>query len=229
MNEAFATRRELVELVPRTYMRCRHGCGKIALCNRKTSSYELMKRENAKEALLRTLMIAGLNGDADAYRALLSGLSGHLRAYYRSKLVRAGRGTEETEDLVQEALMAVHTRRHTYDPTQLLTPWVYAMARYKLIDHLRQSQSTLANVPIEDASEIIAADGEPAMESNLDLNKLLARLPDKVRLAIQYVKIEGLSVIEAAARCGISESAIKINVHRGLKKLSALISQEMTK
>ena len=188
-----------------------------------------MKRENAKEASLRTLMIAGLNGDTAAYRALLSGLSGHLRAYYRGKLVRAGRGTEETEDLVQEALMAVHTRRHTYDPTQLLTPWVYAIARYKLIDHLRQSQSTLTNVPIEDASEIIAADGEPATESNLDLNKLLARLPDKVRLAIQYVKIEGLSVVEAAARCGISESAIKTNVHRGLKELSAVISQDKTK
>jgi hypothetical protein len=65
--------------------------------------------------------------------------------------------------------------------------------------------------------------------SNLDLNKLLAMLPDKVRLAIQYVKIEGLSVVEAAARCGISESAIKTNVHRGLKELSAVISQEKTK
>ena len=198
-------------------------------CNGKPSSYELMKRENAKEASLRTLMIAGLNGDTAAYRALLSGLSGHLRAYYRGKLVRAGRGTEEAEDLVQEALIAVHTRRHTYDPTQLLTPWVYAIARYKLIDHLRQSQSTLTNVPIEDASEIIAADGEPATESSLDLNKLLAMLPDKVRLAIRYVKIEGLSVVEAAARCGISESAIKTNVHRGLKELSAVISQEKTK
>jgi RNA polymerase sigma-70 factor (ECF subfamily) len=136
---------------------------------------------------------------------------------------------EETEDLVQEALMAVHTRRHTYDPTQLLTPWVYAIARYKLIDHLRQNQSTLTNVPIEDASEIIAADSAQAMESNLDLNKLLARLPDKVRLAIQYVKIEGLSVVEAAARCGISESATKMNVHRGLKQLSSVISQEKAK
>src|SRR5262249_9746073 len=87
-------------------------------CNGKPSSYELMKRENAKEASLRTLMIAGLNDEAAAYRALLSGLSGHLRAYYRGKLVRAGRGTEETEDSVQEALMAVHMRRHTYDPTQ---------------------------------------------------------------------------------------------------------------
>ena len=188
-----------------------------------------MKTENAKEASLRTLMIAGLGGDGAAYRALLSELSGHLRAYYRGRLVRAGRGMEETEDLVQEALMAVHTRRHTYDPTQLLTPWVYAIARYKLIDHLRQNQSTLTNVPIEDASEIIAADSAQAMESNLDLNKLLTRLPDKVRLAIQYVKIEGLSVVEAAARCGISESATKMNVHRGLKQLSSVISQEKAK
>jgi RNA polymerase sigma-70 factor, ECF subfamily len=188
-----------------------------------------MKTETAKETSLRALMIAGLSGDGAAYRAWLSELSVHLRAYYRGRLVRAGRGTEETEDLVQEALIAVHTRRHTYDPTQLLTPWVYAIARYKLIDHLRRNQSTLTNVPIEDASEIIAADGGQAMESHLDLNKLLARLPDKVRLAVQYVKIEGLSVVEAAARCGISESAVKMNVHRGLKQLSAVISREKTK
>src|ERR1700751_5992934 len=113
-----------------------------------------MKTESAKETSLRALMIAGLSGDGAAYGALLSELSVHLRAYYRGKLVRAGRGTEETEDLVQEALIAVHTRRHTYDPTRLLTPWVYAIARYKLIDHSRQNQSTRANVPIEDAGEI---------------------------------------------------------------------------
>ena len=84
-------------------------------------------------------------------------------------------------------------------------------------------------MPIEDSAEIIAADGGQATESNLDLNKLLARLPDRVRLAIQYVKIDGLSIVEAAARCGISESAIKMNVHRGLKQLSAVIVQDKTK
>jgi RNA polymerase sigma-70 factor, ECF subfamily len=188
-----------------------------------------MNRGNAKEIELRAWMIAGLQGDASAHRALLSSLSGHLRAYYRNKLVRAGRGPEEVEDLVQEALMAIHTRRDTYDPTQLFTPWVYAIARYKLIDHLRQSQPRLANVPIEDAAEITAADDRAATESNLDLTRLLAKLPEKVRLAIQYVKIEGLSVVEAAARCGISESAVKINVHRGLKALSAVIAREKLK
>ena len=174
-------------------------------------------------------MIAGLKGDATAHRALLSALSGHLRAYYRSKLLRSGRRPEETEDLVQEALMAVHTRRHTYDPTQLLTPWVYAIARYKLIDHLRQTQSTLADVPIENAFEVMSADDRATVESRLDLTKLLAKLPEKVRLAIQCVKIEGLSIVEAAARCGISEFAVKINVHRGLKSLTRVISEEKPK
>jgi len=153
-------------------------------------------------------MIAGLGGDGAAYGTLLSELSVHLRAYYRGKLVRAGRETEETEDLVQEALIAVHTRRHTYDPKRLLTPWVYAIARYKLIDHLRRHQSTKTNVPIEDAAEIVAADDGQATDGHFDLSKVLARLPDKIRLAVQYVKIEGLSVVEAAARCGISESAV---------------------
>jgi RNA polymerase sigma-70 factor (ECF subfamily) len=185
-----------------------------------------MNSQMKREAELQALMVAGLEGDASAHRALLQALSGHLRAYYRNKLGRAGRGPEEAEDLVQEALIAIHTRRRTYDPAEPLTPWVYAIARYKLIDHLRHSQPRLADVPIEDASEITAADDCTATESNLDLTKLLAKLPPKVRLAIRYVKIEGLSVVEAAARCGVSESAVKINVHRGLKALSAVISEE---
>jgi RNA polymerase sigma-70 factor (ECF subfamily) len=195
----------------------------------KSSNEELSEAESTKETSLRALMIAGLGGDGAAYRALLSELSVHLRVYYRGRLARAGRETEETEDLVQEALIAVHTRRHTYDPARLLTPWVYAIARYKLIDHLRRHQSASTNVPIEDAAEIIAADDSPITHSHFDLNKVLAKLPDKIRLAIQYVKIDGLSVVEAAARCGASESAVKMNVHRGLKQLRAMISREKSR
>ncbi len=96
MNEESGTDQGLVTVDWRTYMRCHDGCGKIAPCNRKPPSDELVNREDTKEAALQALMIAGLKGDAAAYRVLLSELSGHLRAYYRSKLVRAGRGTEET-------------------------------------------------------------------------------------------------------------------------------------
>lgn len=180
----------------------------------------------AKEVELRGLMTAGLNGDAAAYRVLLDRLSRHLRAYYKGKLVRIGRSASEAEDLVQEALVAIHTRRQTYDRDQPFTPWVHAIARYKLIDHLRHTRSSMSDVPIEDAGEVIARDDHVEAESALDLNRLLARLPDKMRRAIRCVKLDGLSVAEAAARCGMSESAIKVNVHRGLKALARAVAEE---
>lgn len=182
-----------------------------------------MNKETGKEVELRSLMIASQGGDQASHRNLLFRLSGYLRAYFRRKLARAGRTAEEAEDLVQETLMAIHARRHTYDPAELLTPWVYAIARYKLIDYLRQSRARLSDAPIEDASEVTAVDDRSASESSIDLGKLLAKLPEKVRMSIQCVKIEGLSVAETAIRCGISESAVKINIHRGLKTLGGLM------
>lgn len=192
--------------------------------------YELMGRESDKEVELRALMLASLNGNAAAYRKLLGSLSGHLRAYYRIRLKRTGRGAEEeSEDLVQETLLAVHIRRDSYKTEELFTPWVYAIARYKLIDHLRHTRSRHAHVPIERASDVMALEDQGAIESRLDLNKLLARIPKKARMTIRYVKIDGLSITEAAARCGISEAAVKINVHRGLKAISSSIVKDKAK
>jgi RNA polymerase sigma-70 factor (ECF subfamily) len=179
----------------------------------------------ASEVELKALMLASLSGDAGAHRTLLSRLSGHLRAYYKGKLARIGRGPTEAEDLTQEALMAIHTRRHTYDPTAPLTPWVHAIARYKLIDHLRRTNATRADVPIDDAAELTAQDDHAGTESAYDLSRLLAKLPNKMRRAIQSVKIEGLSVAEAAARNHMSESDVKVSVHRGLKALAAAIAR----
>src|SRR6266852_3388148 len=180
----------------------------------------------SNEAALRALMMAGLDGDAAAHRALLERLSRHLRAYYKGRLARIGRSASEAEDLVQEALIAVHIQRHTYDPAELLTPWVYAIARYKLIDHLRRTRASLADVPIDDAEEIMAQDDHIATESAHDLDRLLSKLPDRMHRAIQYVRLDGLSAAEAATRCGMSEAAVRVNVHRGLRALAALIARE---
>src|SRR5882724_5153160 len=103
-------------------------------------------------------MIAGLGGDAAAYRGLLDRLSRRLRAYYKGQFARVGRSATEAEDLVQEALLAIHVQRHTYDRTEPLTPWRYAIARYKLIDHLRTTSSQLTDAPIERAAELFAQD-----------------------------------------------------------------------
>lgn len=177
----------------------------------------------ASEPELHALMVAGLGGDAAAHRALLERLSSQLRGYFKGHLNRTGRGPVEAEDLVQEALIAIHTRRHTYDPEQPFTPWVYAIARYKLVDCLRRSRASTTDLPIEEVREISSRDDHGQVESSLDLERLMSALPPKMRTAIEAVKIEGLSVTEAAAKSGMSESNVKISVHRGLKAMARLI------
>lgn len=179
------------------------------------------RRFTDTELRLRGLMLQGLDGDAAAYHQFLKALSAHLRAYFRKRLFQR---TDEVEDIVQDTLIAVHNQRHTYRADQPLTAWVHAIARYKLIDLLRaRASGESLNVPLDDELALFAASDTEAREAKKDLDTLLAGLPDRQRLPIVHVKIEGLSVVEAAQRTGMSESAIKIGVHRGLKALAAKI------
>lgn len=175
---------------------------------------------------LRALMTASLDGDGAAYHALLKRLTGHLRAYYRNRFARIGHGPTEAEDLLQEVLIAVHTNRHTYDRSQPFTPWIHAIARYKFLDYLRRTKSSFKDTPLASADELTAKSDIAAVESGLDLQRLMSKISAKAREVIQCVKLEGLSVSEAARRCGMSESALKVAVHRGLKALALQIRKE---
>jgi len=174
---------------------------------------------NNKEARLRELLVRGVAGEAAAYHAFLKELSAHLRGFLRRRLARL---PDEVEDLVQESLLAVHNQRHTYDAGQPLTAWVHAIARYKLVDFLRRrgSRDALTD-PLEDEGEILQIADYEAVEARRDIGRLLAELPDRHRLPIVHVKLEGLSVADAARLTGMSESAVKVGVHRGLKALAA--------
>ena len=171
-------------------------------------------------------MTASLDGDAAAYHRLLERLTSHLRAYYRQHFARIGHGPTEAEDLLQEALIAIHTHRHTYDQSQPFTPWIHAIARYKFLDYLRRTKSSFKDLPLENAHELTSNSDMKAVDSGLDLQQLLSKISSKAREAIQYVKLDGLSVSEAAARSGMSESAVKVAVHRGLKALALRIREE---
>lgn len=171
-------------------------------------------------------MTAAQRGDAAAYRSVLERLSRLLGRYFRGKLARMGRSGVDAEDLVQDALIAIHSRRHTYDPDEPFTPWVHAIARYKLIDHLRRTTAAMSEMPLETAGELAAKDDARAAENGLDLDKLLAKLPMRSRALIQDRKLYGLSVAEAAKRHGMSRSAVKVTIHRGLKALGLAIKRE---
>ena len=176
---------------------------------------------SASEDRLRGLLVRGLAGDATTYHLFLKELSAHLRAFLRGRLSRL---PDEVEDLVQETLLAVHIQRHTYDAGQPLTAWIHAIARYKLVDLLRRRAGRDAlNDPLDDELEVFSASDVEAGDARRDLAGLLEQLPDRQRLPIVHMKLEGLSVAETASRTGLSEAAVKVGVHRGLKALAALI------
>jgi RNA polymerase sigma-70 factor (ECF subfamily) len=160
-------------------------------------------------------MLASLAGDAAAYRQLLGDLSEHLRRYYRRRL--RDDLSAHVDDLVQETLLALHTRRMTYDPHRAFTAWVFAIARYKLVDMLRRVRRP-SHTPIDDVADFLA-DEHASPHSANDLAAMLDTLPERTSSLIRRVKIEGQSVAEAAASTGMSETAAKVAVHRGLKFL----------
>lgn len=173
------------------------------------------------EQPLRELLLRGLDADAAAYQRFLKDLSSHLRSFLRRRLMQ---WPDEVEDLVQETLLAIHNQRHTYRPDMPVTAWAHAIARYKLIDWLRSHKVKEGlNDPLDDANELFSTADSDAAQARRDIHELLQTLPDKQRLPIVHVKLEGLSVVETAQLTGLSESAVKIGVHRGLKALAARI------
>jgi RNA polymerase sigma-70 factor (ECF subfamily) len=167
------------------------------------------------EDSLKVLMLRGLRGDAAAYRQLLLGVAADLRSYFRHRILV---GPDEIEDLVQETLLAIHVKRETYDASQSVTGWMFAIARHKLIDRYRRD-GRRPTIALDEVSECgNDADFEREL-ARRDVAVLLDELPTKQAAAIRRVKLEGLSVEEAASLTGQSVSAVKVGIHRGLKKL----------
>ena len=164
------------------------------------------------DATLARLMAQAQRGDADAYRGVLEASKIWLERYFARRIAPA-----VLDDLVQETLVALHRKRATYDPARPFLPWLAAIARYRWIDELRRTYR--AGVQDSEAEPV-----DPGFESivmaGISLSRLFERLPAKQADAIRLVKIQGYSVAEAAAQTRQSESLVKVNIHRGLRKLA---------
>jgi RNA polymerase sigma-70 factor (ECF subfamily) len=170
-----------------------------------------------REPELRGLFMAALAGDEAQYKKFLHTMSGYLRAYFQRRLFHI---SDEAEDLVQETLIAVHTQRHTFDSSLTVTAWVYAIARYKMIDRLRRYKRVDAQFDeLDEDSEAFAMSTDQAGDAQQDVTVLLGQLPDKQRQAIEWVKLQGLSIQEAALKMNVSVSDVKVSIHRGIKTL----------
>jgi RNA polymerase sigma factor (sigma-70 family) len=167
----------------------------------------------------RSLMTAAQGGESRAYEQLLRELDVWLRRYYARRLPRAA-----AEDARQDALLAIHAKRHTYAPSKPFGPWVAAIARHKWIDHLRDA-SRFSALSLHD--EIPTEDRGEAAISAVAVDDLLRRLKPAQAHVIRLVKIEGVSIEGAAGATGQSAALVKVNIHRGLKKLAALAGADV--
>jgi RNA polymerase sigma-70 factor (ECF subfamily) len=173
------------------------------------------------EAKLHPLWIRAQAGDEVAYREALSCLAERLRGFLMRRMQSL---PDELEDLVQETLLAIHLQRGTYDATVPVSRWALAIARYKLIDlWRRRGRREALHEPFDELAERDqpAVHEEPTAQR--DLTTLLAELPVAQQQAISLIKLEGLSVAEASERTGISASALKVQVHRGIRRLAELV------
>jgi RNA polymerase sigma-70 factor (ECF subfamily) len=170
-------------------------------------------------------MAAAQDGDASAYERLLRELAPVLRDFVTRRLAASDGG----EDVVQNALLAIHRARHTYRPERPFGPWWRAVARNAVIDALRARVRRRAREIVSDALDDVAAPAapEPTAPPDPALGAALASLSESQREAVELVYMQELSVAEAAERAGVTPNALKVRVHRGLRALRRILGSEL--
>jgi RNA polymerase sigma factor (sigma-70 family) len=165
------------------------------------------------------LMRAAIRGDGEAYCRLLQELAPVLRGMASRGLARHKYGNEDVEDVVQETLLALHLKRGTWDERQPFSPWLYAIARNKLIDNLRR-RGRQAHVAIDDIGELRGGAELPAALNGVEAERLIARLKGRQREIVVAISIEGASARQVAERLGMTEGAVRVALHRALRSLA---------
>jgi RNA polymerase sigma-70 factor, ECF subfamily len=173
----------------------------------------------ARDVEWSNLMRAAIGGNEAAYRRLLEDLSRVLRKTVRRGLGGLGPSGNDVEDLVQDILLAIHLKRHTWDPSMSLTPWVMAVARNKMIDSFRRHRRR-PEIALDLSEFDFEGEDQQASIDAHDLARVLKSLPDRNRDVVRSMSIEGHSARDVATRLGMTEVAVRVVLHRSLKTLS---------
>jgi RNA polymerase sigma-70 factor (ECF subfamily) len=169
-------------------------------------------------------MRAERRGDHVAYEQLLKEIAIMLRRLIRSRLAKFGLSIEETEDVVQEILIGLHGKRHTWDDTRLFMPWLYTITRYKFIDtarRLRREAMHRVNITMEEMAEIFEAPAEDMDRTMLDIDRHLADLPQGQQDVVRALALDGATVRATAEQLHTSEGSVRVLFHRALGRLTA--------
>ncbi len=171
------------------------------------------------------LMRLAISGDSAAYHRLLKAITPVLRAGARRGLARAGQPVDQSEDVVQEILLAVHLKRHTWDANAPFAPWLFAIARNKLIDAMRRRGRRIF-VNIDDFAETIPDEPAPETASPSEVTAVLRTLPPRQRDVLQSIAVESTSIKDTAAKFAMSEGAVRVALHRALASLTNKLREQ---
>lgn len=166
------------------------------------------------ESELARLLRAAIAGDESAYGEFLRRAAGLVRGFARRKV----QGGIDPEDIVQETLLALHMKRHTWRNDAPVMPWLYAIARYKLIDAFRR-RGRRVEIEIGEIAETFA-EPEPETISDREIGRALETLAPGQRSVVTAVSVEGRSISETAKNLGMSEAAVRVALHRGLTAIA---------
>jgi RNA polymerase sigma-70 factor (ECF subfamily) len=197
------------------------GCNKLK--DRPNCSVGARVRERDDE--WTGLMRSALSGDNAAYHRLLGAVTPVLRAAARRGLARAGQPVDQSEDIVQDILLAVHLKRHTWDANAPFAPWLFAIARNKLIDSLRR-RGRRVFVNIDDFAETIPSEPTAETVPASEVAAQLQLLPARQREVLQSIAIDSASIKDTAAKFAMSEGAVRVALHRGLASLTAKLREQ---
>src|SRR5438270_1272697 len=165
-------------------------------------------------------MRSAIAGDGAAYHRLLKAVTPVLRAAAQRGLARAGQPVDQSEDIVQEVLLAVHLKRHTWDVNAPFAPWLFAIARNKLIDALRR-RGRRVFVNIDDFAETLPGEAPEDTVPAREVAAHLEALPARQRDVLQSIAVDSASIKATAAKLSMSEGAVRVALHRGLANLTA--------
>ncbi len=179
----------------------------------------MKQRMTDREQQWRQWMLAERNGDKTAYKLLLADLVTYLRGLARRNSSALGLPHSDIEDIVQETLLAVHLKRHTWNESELFGPWVRAITRYKLIDALRRRGGRF-HVSIDDYAEVIPAEEEEQQLPARDIIRMASTLPEKQKTVVISLFVDGRSTAETASRLDMTEGAVRVTLHRALGALA---------
>lgn len=178
------------------------------------------------ETRLAGLLRRGNRGEAAAYAEFYRRLLPALRGMAHGAIRSAGGGNADVEDVVQETMIAIHLKRHTWRETEPVGPWIRAITRYKAIDVMRRRGRHGVPVDIDAIAETLAAPAAADLTARTDLERYVSRLGGKAGAIVRAIGLDGQEIAEVASRMSMSEGAVRVALHRGLRKLAILRTRE---